>query len=139
MIVNVTFAVPFAIWMMRAFLAAVPIEIEEAARLDGASRLTILRRIVLPLIAPGVASVAIFAFVSSWTEYLFASVLIQSDAHKTIPVGLAGIIGQYQVDWGLDAGGGHHHDTARDRALRLHRPLFRRGAHRGRDQVTGLA
>ena len=100
-IVNVTFAVPFAIWMMRAFLAAVPIEIEEAARLDGASRLTILRRIVLPLIAPGVASVAIFAFVSSWTEYLFASVLIQSDAHKTIPVGLAGIIGQYQVDWGL--------------------------------------
>jgi ABC-type glycerol-3-phosphate transport system permease component len=100
-IVNVTFAVPFAIWMMRAFLAAVPIEIEEAARLDGASRLTILRRIVLPLIAPGVASVAIFAFVTSWTEYLFASVLIQSDAHKTIPVGLAGIIGQYQVDWGL--------------------------------------
>ena len=100
-IVNVTFAVPFAIWMMRAFLAAVPIEIEEAARLDGASRLTILRRIVLPLIAPGVASVGIFAFVSSWTEYLFASVLIQSDAHKTIPVGLAGIIGQYQVDWGL--------------------------------------
>jgi ABC-type glycerol-3-phosphate transport system permease component len=100
-IVNVTFAVPFAIWMMRAFLAAVPIEIEEAARLDGASRLTILRRVVLPLIAPGVASVAIFAFVTSWTEYLFASVLIQSDAHKTIPVGLAGIIGQYQVDWGL--------------------------------------
>jgi multiple sugar transport system permease protein len=100
-IVNVTFAVPFAIWMMRAFLAAVPAEIEEAARLDGASRLTILRRIVVPLIAPGIASVAIFAFVSSWTEYLFASVLIQSDARKTIPVGLAGIIGQYQVDWGL--------------------------------------
>ncbi|RBP11128.1 carbohydrate ABC transporter membrane protein 2 (CUT1 family) [Roseiarcus fermentans] len=100
-IVNVTFAVPFAIWMMRAFLAAVPVEIEEAARLDGASRLIVLRRIVLPLIAPGVASVAIFAFVSSWTEYLFASVLIQTDAHKTIPVGLAGIIGQYQVDWGL--------------------------------------
>jgi multiple sugar transport system permease protein len=100
-VVNVTFAVPFAIWMMRAFLAGVPREIEEAARLDGASRLTILRRIVVPLIAPGVASVAIFAFVSSWTEYLFASVLIQSDARKTIPVGLAGIIGQYQVDWGL--------------------------------------
>lgn len=100
-IVNVTFAVPFAIWMMRAFLAAIPPEIEEAARLDGASRLTILRRIVVPLIAPGIASVAIFAFVSSWTEYLFASVLIQSDARKTIPVGLAGIIGQYQVDWGL--------------------------------------
>lgn len=100
-VINVTFAVPFAIWMMRAFLAAVPLEIEEAARLDGASRLTILRRIIVPLIGPGIASVAIFAFISAWTEYLFASVLIQSDANKTIPVGLAGIIGQYQVDWGL--------------------------------------
>lgn len=100
-IVNVTFAVPFAIWMMRAFLAAVPVEMEEAARLDGASRMTVLIRIVVPLIAPGIASVAIFAFVTSWTEYLFASVLIESDARKTIPVGLAGIIGQYQVDWGL--------------------------------------
>ena len=100
-IINVAFAAPFAIWMMRAFLADVPLEIEEAARLDGASRLTVLRRITVPLIAPGIASVAIFAFISSWTEYLFASVLIQSDAMKTIPVGLAGIIGQYQVDWGL--------------------------------------
>jgi ABC-type glycerol-3-phosphate transport system permease component len=100
-VINVTFAVPFAIWMMRAFLAAVPKEVEEAARLDGASRLGVLIRIVVPLIAPGIASVAIFAFVTSWTEYLFASVLVQSDAHKTIPVGLAGIIGQYQVDWGL--------------------------------------
>ncbi len=100
-IINVAFAAPFAIWMMRAFLADVPLEVEEAARLDGASRLTVLRRITVPLIAPGIASVAIFAFISSWTEYLFASVLIQSDAVKTIPVGLAGIIGQYQVDWGL--------------------------------------
>jgi ABC-type glycerol-3-phosphate transport system permease component len=100
-IVNVTFALPFAIWMMRSFLASVPAELEEAASIDGAGPLHILFRIMVPLVAPGIASVAIFAFVASWTEYLFASVLIVSDANRTIPVGFAGIIGQYQIDWGL--------------------------------------
>ncbi|HWK67830.1 MAG TPA: carbohydrate ABC transporter permease [Rhizobiaceae bacterium] len=100
-IVNVAFALPFSIWMMRSFLASVPREIEEAAIIDGAPTTTILLRILMPLIAPGIASVAIFAFISSWTEYLFASVLIVSDANRTIPVGFAGIIGQYQIDWGL--------------------------------------
>jgi multiple sugar transport system permease protein len=100
-IVNVAFALPFSIWMMRSFLASVPKEIEEAAVIDGAPTTTILLRILMPLIAPGIASVAIFAFISSWTEYLFASVLIVSDAQRTIPVGFAGIIGQYQIDWGL--------------------------------------
>lgn len=100
-IVNVAFALPFSIWMMRSFLASVPREIEEAAVMDGAPVTTILLRILMPLIAPGIASVAIFAFISSWTEYLFASVLIQADARRTIPVGFAGIIGQYQIDWGL--------------------------------------
>ncbi|MBN9258087.1 MULTISPECIES: carbohydrate ABC transporter permease [unclassified Mesorhizobium] len=100
-IVNVALALPFSIWMMRSFLATVPREIEEAAVVDGAPTTTILLRILMPLIAPGIASVAIFAFISSWTEYLFASVLIVSDARRTIPVGFAGIIGQYQIDWGL--------------------------------------
>ena len=100
-IVNVALALPFSIWMMRSFLATVPREIEEAAVVDGAPTTTILVRILMPLIAPGIASVAIFAFISSWTEYLFASVLIVSDAKRTIPVGFAGIIGQYQIDWGL--------------------------------------
>jgi len=100
-IVNTTFALPFSIWLLRSFLASVPREIEEAALMDGAPRTTVLRRILLPLILPGVASVGVFAFISSWTEYLFASVLIVSDARRTIPVGFAGIIGQYQIDWGL--------------------------------------
>ena len=100
-IVNVTFTAPFAVWMLQAFFTTIPLELEEAAALDGASRLVALVRVVLPLAAPGVASVAIFAFITSWTEYMFASVLIISDANRTVPVGLAGIIGQYQVDWGL--------------------------------------
>lgn len=100
-IVNTAFALPFSIWMMRSFLGTIPRDIEEAARMDGAPTLVILRRILVPLILPGVAAVGVFAFISSWTEYLFASVLILSDANRTIPVGFAGIIGQYQIDWGL--------------------------------------
>ncbi len=100
-IVNVTFAAPFAVWMLQAFFRSVPHELEEAAALDGAGRLRVMLRIVLPLTAPGIASIAIYAFITSWTEYMFASILIVSDANRTLPVGLAGIIGQYQVDWGL--------------------------------------
>jgi len=100
-IINVTFAAPFAVWMLQAFFRTIPEELEEAAALDGASRIKIILRILLPLAAPGVASVAIFAFIMSWTEYMFASVLIISDTNRTLPVGLAGIIGQYQIDWGL--------------------------------------
>jgi multiple sugar transport system permease protein len=100
-IVNVTFALPFSIWMLRSFFASVPKEIEEAAIMDGTPPTIILRRIMIPLIAPGIASVGIFAFISAWTEYVFASVLILSDAKRTVPVGFSGIIGQYQIDWGL--------------------------------------
>lgn len=100
-IVNVTFAAPFAVWMLQAFFKTIPPELEEAAALDGATRLQVMLKIILPLSAPGIASIAIFAFIMSWTEYMFASVLITSDAYRTLPVGLAGIIGQYQIDWGL--------------------------------------
>ena len=100
-VVNTTFALPFSIWMMRSFLATIPRDLEEAARMDGAPTPVILRRILVPLILPGVAAVGVFAFISSWTEYLFASVLILSDDKRTVPVGFAGIIGQYQIDWGL--------------------------------------
>ncbi|GAB4422587.1 MAG: carbohydrate ABC transporter permease [Anaerolineae bacterium] len=100
-IVDVTLAAPFAVWMLQAFFRTIPQELEEAAALDGATRLGIIVRILLPLAAPGVAAIAIFAFITSWTEYLFSSILIVSEANRTVPVGLAGIIGQYQVDWGL--------------------------------------
>ena len=100
-IVNVTFAAPFAVWMLRAFFQSVPVDLEDAAALDGAGRLQTMWYVILPLTAPGISSMAIFAFILSWTEYMFASVLIISDARRTVPVGLAGIIGQYQVDWGL--------------------------------------
>jgi multiple sugar transport system permease protein len=63
--------------------------------------LDILRRILLPLIVPAIEAVAVFAFVTSWTEYVFASVMILSGDLRRVPIGFAGFIGQYQVDWGL--------------------------------------
>ncbi len=100
-IVNVLFATPFAVWMLKAFFKLIPNEIEEAAYIDGASRYIVIYKIIIPLAAPGIASVAIFCFIISWTEYLFASILISGDNLKTLPVGLAGIVGQYQIDWGF--------------------------------------
>ena len=100
-IVNVLFAAPFAVWMLKAFFKLIPNEIEEAAYIDGASRFIVISKIVIPLAAPGIASIAIFCFIISWTEYLFASILISTDNLKTLPVGLASIVGQYQIDWGF--------------------------------------
>ena len=100
-VVNVLFATPFAVWMLKAFFKLIPNEIEEAAYIDGASRYTVFSRIIVPVASPGIASVAIFCFIISWTEYLFASILISGDDLKTLPVGLAGIVGQYQIDWGF--------------------------------------
>jgi ABC-type glycerol-3-phosphate transport system permease component len=87
--------------MLKAFFKMIPNEIEEAAYIDGASRLRILYSIILPLASPGIASIAIFCFIISWTEYMFASILISGDDMRTMPVGLASIVGQYQIDWGF--------------------------------------
>ncbi len=100
-IVNVTFTAPFSVWLMRGFFGAIPAGIEEAASIDGASRMRILLSIVLPLTAPGIAAAAIFSFVWSWTEYMFASAFIIDEGRKTLPVGLGAFIQQYNIDWGL--------------------------------------
>ena len=75
--------------------------IEEAAAIDGASQFKTLYKIFIPLAAPGMATVAIYAFLTSWTEFLFANTFILDEELKTLPVGLARFITQYNVDWGL--------------------------------------
>lgn len=105
-VANVTFTAPFSVWLMRAFLENVPLELEEAAALDGAGFFEILLRVVVPILRPGIATIAIYTFITVWTEYPFASQFIIDEARRTLPVGLAGIIGQYQIDWGLLAAGG---------------------------------
>jgi multiple sugar transport system permease protein len=100
-LVNVAFTAPFCTWLLRGFILAVPKELDEAAAIDGAGPARTMFQIVLPLLMPGVATVSVFAFVYSWTEFVFSSQFIVSDSLKTLPIGLRAIIGQYTVDWGL--------------------------------------
>lgn len=104
-IVNVAFTAPFCTWLLRGFFFAIPKDIDEAAAIDGAGPVRTMFQIVLPLLAPGLATVAVYAFVYSWTEFVFASQLLVSDELKTLPIGLSAIMGQYTVNWGLLMGG----------------------------------
>jgi multiple sugar transport system permease protein len=90
LIAYVSFALPFAIWLLIGFFAEVPVEIEEAAMIDGCGRLGVLVRVVLPIVAPGLVVAAIFAFLVSWNEFLFALILGGVRA-KTLPVVIAGL------------------------------------------------
>jgi multiple sugar transport system permease protein len=93
MVAYLSFNLPYVIWLLRAFFLSIPPEIEDAARADGCSRLGAILRIVLPLSAPGFVSTGIFAFISAWNEFLFASVLT-NNATKTFPVRIAQFIGE---------------------------------------------
>ncbi|MDQ7909403.1 carbohydrate ABC transporter permease [Phytohabitans sp. ZYX-F-186] len=100
-IVNVAFTAPFCTWLLRGFFFAIPRDIDEAAAVDGAGPVRMMFRIVLPLLRPGLSTVGVYAFVFSWTEFVFASQLLVSDDLKTLPIGLSAIMGQYTVNWGL--------------------------------------
>lgn len=100
-LVNVAFTAPFCTWLLRGFILAVPEDLDEAAAVDGAGPIRIMVQVVLPLLAPGIATAAMYAFVYSWTEFVFASQIIVSDGLKTLPIGLSAIMGQYTVNWGL--------------------------------------
>ncbi|MER5865921.1 carbohydrate ABC transporter permease [Kitasatospora sp. NPDC002040] len=100
MLVNLAFSLPFAIWMLRGFVAAVPESLEEAARLDGASRFTVLWRIVFPLVAPGLAATSVFSFITSWNDFVFAKTLILDTDHQTLPAALLVFFKPDENDWG---------------------------------------
>jgi multiple sugar transport system permease protein len=89
----------FVIWLLRGFFAEVPVEIDEAALVDGCSRASAFVRVVLPLTAPGLAATAIICFIFSWNEFLFALILTGIDA-KTLPVTAAGFVTDRMVLWG---------------------------------------
>ncbi|GAA1408376.1 MULTISPECIES: carbohydrate ABC transporter permease [Oerskovia] len=92
-LVHTTYTLPFALWMLQGYVSSIPIELEEAGSMDGASRLTVLRQIVFPLLMPGVVATAMFSFVSSWNEFFFALVLLQSPENYTLPITLKMFIG----------------------------------------------
>jgi multiple sugar transport system permease protein len=90
---------PFVIWLLYGFFQAIPREVEDAALIDGCSRLTALRKVILPLALPGIGATALFAFLGSWNEFFFALILTSSDATKTIPVGIGLFVGEYNEIW----------------------------------------
>lgn len=94
-----TFSLPYAVWIMSGFFAAVPREVDEAAMVDGCSRFGAFCRVILPLAAPGLAAATIFILLLSWNEFLFALVLAGGGKAKTLPVAAAQLIGQREIEW----------------------------------------
>lgn len=97
---HLTLTLPLGVWFLWGFFKSMPFELEEAAMVDGCTRLGAFLRVVLPLALPGLITVAIFSFLLSWTDYTFALVMIGSDANKTLPVGLASMVGSFDLRWG---------------------------------------
>ena len=103
---NTVFTLPFAIWMLRSFFTQLPRELEEAARLDGASRLQALYRVVLPLSAPGLIAVAIFALINSWNNYLYSFAFASKAELQVVPARLLGFIEAFGTNYaGMNAAG----------------------------------
>ena len=101
---NATVAIPFAVWMLTSYVGAIPKSLDEAAMIDGCSRLTALRRVVLPLTMPGIISTGIYIFITAWNEYLYALTLGGRNV-RPVTVAIQTLIGEYQIEWGLLAAG----------------------------------
>ena len=93
------FNLPFAIWMLKGFLAEIPLELEEAALIDGANRWTAFRQVLLPLATPGLLAAATIVFTFAWSEFLFALILTATPNSQTFPVGVQGLVTQFEIIW----------------------------------------
>lgn len=101
MVVYTALALPFGIWMLRGFVAAVPVELEEAAYIDGASWWRMFRSVLLPLVAPGLVATSVFAFITAWNEFIFAMTLLGGATENyTVSIGLRQFFGVHSNDWG---------------------------------------
>jgi multiple sugar transport system permease protein len=96
---HLAMTLPFSVWLIRSFLLSIPLELEQAALCDGCSELGAFRRITLPLAKAGIVATSLFAYVLSWNEYLFASVLTQGST-KTLPAGIAQFVTSFDIRWG---------------------------------------
>jgi ABC-type glycerol-3-phosphate transport system permease component len=95
-----SFTIPLAVWMLRGFFRSIPPDLEDAAMVDGATRMGAMVRIVLPLAGPGIAAASIYSFISAWNEFLFALTFITEEQMRTLPVMLQSFVGRTQSDWG---------------------------------------
>ena len=98
-ILHTTLTLPFCLILLRAFLSAIPMGLEEAAMIDGCGKIHAMVRIVLPLAAPGIVSVALFAFILSWNEYMFSMVMLNSVSKWTLPIGLSMYLHTDEINW----------------------------------------
>ncbi|MDA1261102.1 MAG: carbohydrate ABC transporter permease [Planctomycetota bacterium] len=97
-----TFALPFALWLLRSFMAAIPPDLEFAAMVDGASRMRAFVDVILPQALPGIISTSLFTFINAWNEYLYALVLINRDVQKTLPPGvIVMLVTGFNIEWSL--------------------------------------
>jgi N,N'-diacetylchitobiose transport system permease protein len=96
----VAFVLPFTIWTLRGFMHGIPVELEEAAMVDGADRVTVIRRILLPLVLPGVIATSVFAFITAWNDYVYAYVMMKDQANYTLPVWLVSFSSNTGTDYG---------------------------------------
>jgi ABC-type glycerol-3-phosphate transport system permease component len=97
-----TFALPYALWLLRSFMAGIPEDLESAALVDGATRLGAFRDVIFPQLLPGIISTALFTFILSWNEYLFALVLVNSDASRPLTTGVMNmLISSFNIEWSL--------------------------------------
>ncbi len=99
-VVYVAFSLPFAIWTLRGFVAAVPFEIEEAAYMDGASWFQMFWRVLFPLVAPGLVATSVFSFITAWNEFIFAITFMSDQDKYTVAAGLRRFFTQYGTNWG---------------------------------------
>jgi arabinogalactan oligomer/maltooligosaccharide transport system permease protein len=104
-LVYATTAIPFCVWTLKGYFDTLPKELEEAARIDGASQWMIFRRIMLPLARPGIAVTALFSFMTAWNEFILASTFMTDDAKYTLPVLIQSSVGKFTSDYGFFAAG----------------------------------
>ena len=100
-----TIAIPFCVWMLKGYFDTIPIDIEESALIDGASRQVIFFRIILPLAKPAIAITALFSFMTAWNEFILATVFTEDEINYTAPVGLRFFVGGFTSQWGYFAAG----------------------------------
>ena len=100
------FCLPFSLWLLRAFFQSIPLVLEEAALVDGATRYRAVFHVILPLALPGIIATAIFTFILAWNDYIFVRILITSDNLKTLSVGIADLYNATVIDWGMIMSGG---------------------------------
>ncbi len=98
-VVNVAFTLPIVIWLLKGYLDSIPVDLEEAALIDGCSRLQALQKILLPLIVPAIVGIGTYIFVQAWNEYLFALILTDTPSSQVITIGLSLFFGQRVRDW----------------------------------------